>query len=128
MVRPQAVRADVRRSDKHGFSGRRVVGVRRGVPIPDEMCGEVVVASPGTPMTHHVILAETLEKVRPGVHLANVVQGGPVDREALLDALDEGRVARATFDVSDAAHLPEGRWTCTRPRELLGLVDRAEGY
>jgi phosphoglycerate dehydrogenase-like enzyme len=68
----------------------------------------LVVAAPSTPATWHLLGAEALAGVKPGVHVVNVSRGRLIDQAALLEALDDGRVARATLDVADPEPLPSG--------------------
>lgn len=66
----------------------------------------VVIAAPATPDTHHIINDKTLAAVKPGVHLVNIARGSLVDQDALLAALDDGRVACASLDTVDPEPLP----------------------
>ena len=43
--------------------------------------------------------AEELKKVKPGVVIVNTARGGSIDEDALLAALNEGRVKAAALDV-----------------------------
>jgi phosphoglycerate dehydrogenase-like enzyme len=99
-----------------------VLGYRRRAVAPDlpgiTVCAEladllgrsdhVVIAAPATPDTHHLINAETLATIKPGAHLVNIARGSLVDQDALLAALDDGRVARASLDTVDPEPLPSG--------------------
>jgi phosphoglycerate dehydrogenase-like enzyme len=49
--------------------------------------------------TQHIINAETIAKMRPGVYLINTARGPCIDESALLQALDSGHVAAAALDV-----------------------------
>ena len=54
---------------------------------------------PKTAETVGLINADALKKVKPNVHIINAARGGVLDETALLDALNEGRVAGAGLDV-----------------------------
>jgi D-3-phosphoglycerate dehydrogenase len=49
--------------------------------------------------TRHLLDKETLAKVKNGVRIVNAARGPLIDPDALLDALDSGRVAGAALDV-----------------------------
>ncbi len=54
---------------------------------------------PRTKATERLISWERLAKVKRGARLINAARGGIVDEEAVLDALVDGRLAGAAFDV-----------------------------
>lgn len=54
---------------------------------------------PGAPSTRKLIGAAELAMVKPGCRIVNCARGGILDEEALLQALDAGRVAGAALDV-----------------------------
>lgn len=79
----------------------------------------VVLAAPGTPQTRHLVDREALRRAKPGLHLVNVARGSLVDQQALLEALDDGRVGRASLDVTDPEPLPAGHPFYTHRRVRL---------
>ncbi|MEL7105964.1 MAG: phosphoglycerate dehydrogenase [Pseudomonadota bacterium] len=54
---------------------------------------------PLTEKTKNILSAEAIAKLKPGVRIVNCARGGLVDEAALAEALKEGRVAGAAFDV-----------------------------
>ncbi|HAF70565.1 MAG: D-isomer specific 2-hydroxyacid dehydrogenase, NAD-binding [Acetothermia bacterium 64_32] len=56
---------------------------------------------PLTESTRHLIDAEALAKMKPTCCLINTSRGGVVDQQALIRALQEGRIAGACLDVTD---------------------------
>jgi phosphoglycerate dehydrogenase-like enzyme len=54
----------------------------------------VVLATPLTPETHHLIGAAQLRKMKPEAFLINVARGAVVDQEALVCALRDGVIRR----------------------------------
>lgn len=52
--------------------------------------------------TRHLIDAAALRRLRPGSYLVNTARGGLVDAAALADALRDGTLAGAAFDVLEA--------------------------
>ena len=99
-----------------------VVALRRRVALPGladvellaslhELLGRsdhVVIAAPATAATRGMFDAAAFSAIKPGAHLVNVARGSLVDQEALLAALDDGRLAMATLDVVDPEPLPVG--------------------
>ncbi|MCR8547490.1 glyoxylate reductase (NADP(+)) [Salipiger sp. P9] len=79
----------------------------------------LVLALPLTDQTRRSFDAEMFALARPGQHLVNVSRGGIVDQEALMAALDSGRLSFATLDVTDPEPLPEGHPLWTHPKVLL---------
>lgn len=100
----------------------RVIGYRRSdspAPVPGmEMesslekalgsADHIVVTAPATPATNHLIGEESLRWVKPGAHLVNIARGPLVDSDALMAAIDDGRIARASLDVAEGEPLPAG--------------------
>lgn len=72
--------------------------------LPD--CDVVSVHCPLTPATRNIIDADRLVHFRPGALLVNTSRGGTVDSEALVAALQSGRVGAAALDVTEPEPLP----------------------
>lgn len=105
-------------------SGEPVEHVERLVPL-DQLVAAVadvdaiVVTLPGTAQTHHLIDAEVLAAVKPGVIIASVGRGTVIDEEALLAGLDDGRISFAALDVFEQEPLEESSPMWTHPRVLV---------
>ncbi|MGO8873466.1 MAG: NAD(P)-dependent oxidoreductase [Acidimicrobiales bacterium] len=117
-----------------GLAFRMHVEALRRTPVPPPVDGitlspdlptllgradHLVVAAPATPATRHLLDEAAFAAVKSGVHLVNVARGTLVDQDALLRALDDGRVARATLDVVDPEPLPEGHPLYSHPSVRL---------
>lgn len=68
----------------------------------------LVLAAPYTPETHHIINREALSGMKKGAHIVNVARGGLIDQDALLEALEGGRIGSASIDVTEPEPLPAG--------------------
>lgn len=114
-------------------TGARVTAVRRR-RLPSAVAGvellesveeviasaeHLVLAMPRTPATNHMIDASVLSHARPNAHLINVGRGSVLDQDALVAALDSGRLGFATLDVTEPEPLPEGHPLWTHPRVRL---------
>ena len=64
-----------------------------------------------------MIDARALEAIpaQAGLHLVNVSRGALIDQEALRAALADGRIARASLDVTTPEPLPAGHWLYSHP-------------
>ena len=62
---------------------------------------------PKTAETAHLINAEALAKMKPGVRIINCARGGIIDEEALAEAVKEGKIAGAALDVFESEPLGE---------------------
>lgn len=105
--------------------GMRVVATKRDVHaryaaevVPDALYPQeelprllaesdhVCIALPYTPETHHLFNAETLAHMKPTATLYNIARGRIVDENALIAALQNGRIAGAGLDVFEEEPLP----------------------
>jgi phosphoglycerate dehydrogenase-like enzyme len=68
----------------------------------------LIIAMPLTGATRRQVDAAALTKVKPGVHLVNISRGAILDQDALIAALNSGRVGAASLDVSEPEPLPNG--------------------
>jgi phosphoglycerate dehydrogenase-like enzyme len=68
----------------------------------------MVLAAPATAATARIIDQAALSGIKRGAHFVNVSRGSLVDQDALLQALDDGRVALASLDVVEPEPLPAG--------------------
>jgi len=59
----------------------------------------VSVNCPHTPETHHLVNAHRLSQMRPDAYFVNTARGDIVDENALIEALEQGRIAGAGLDV-----------------------------
>jgi phosphoglycerate dehydrogenase-like enzyme len=75
----------------------------------------VVLALPETPETRGIVDASLLAAAKPGLHLINVGRGSAIDEDALLKALDDARIGRATLDVTAPEPPPAGSRLYTHP-------------
>ncbi len=66
----------------------------------------VVILVPLTALTTGLFDAQRLDALPDGAHIINVARGPIIDDEALLAALDSGKIASATLDVFNEEPLP----------------------
>jgi phosphoglycerate dehydrogenase-like enzyme len=92
--------------------GRDVAGAARSLSIDDigDAWGDathVVIATPATGGTRHLVGARELEAMRDDAWLVNVARGSVVDTDALVDALRSNAIGGAALDVTDPEPLPD---------------------
>lgn len=93
--------------------GMRVLPVRRrrefGDPTVDEVIAEsdyVILSTPLTPSTYHLMNRERLAQMRASAVLINVARGAVVDEQALIQILEKNGIHGAALDVFETEPLP----------------------
>lgn len=114
--------------------GAGVVAARRRRHLPTGVAGvelldaledvvaaadHLVLALPATDATRRLIGADVLARAKPTLHLVNVARGSVLDQDALIAALDAGRLGFATLDVTDPEPLPADHPLWRHPRVRL---------
>ena len=66
----------------------------------------VVVSTPLTTETRHLLDAEAIGRMKPDAYLIVVSRGGIVDEAALVEAMQRGHLAGAALDVTEQEPLP----------------------
>jgi D-3-phosphoglycerate dehydrogenase / 2-oxoglutarate reductase len=74
---------------------------------------------PLTEATRGLVGTDLLERMPSGSYLVNTSRGGLVDLDALLSALDSGRLAGAALDVLPQEPPPQDHPLLTHPRALI---------
>jgi phosphoglycerate dehydrogenase-like enzyme len=105
--------------------GMRVLALKRHAPAspdpliaqffkPSElstmlgMCDYVVVATPLTAETRHMISDSAFAAMKPNAVVINIGRGPVIDQSALVRALTEKRIKGAGLDVFEQEPIPEG--------------------
>jgi phosphoglycerate dehydrogenase-like enzyme len=79
----------------------------------------VVLTLPETPETRGTIDADALGRMRADAVLVNVSRGGLIDEDALVDALESGRIRGAALDTFRTEPLPADHLLWQTPRTLI---------
>ena len=104
------------------MGAKRIVGVRRS-DKPGDLCYDemytfsqldrvlpqteiLVMALPSTPETAGILSRERIALLPPDAIVVNVGRGTAVDQDALMEALNAGRIAGAALDVMVPEPLP----------------------
>ena len=93
-------------------TGHEVEGFDRVLPMDDldqvlPDADLLVLTLPGTRQTDDLITKERLASMKKTAFLVNVGRGNCIDQDALIDALNHGRLAGAALDVFRTEPIPE---------------------
>jgi D-3-phosphoglycerate dehydrogenase / 2-oxoglutarate reductase len=97
------------------IDGVKLAGLNEVIANSDVLC----LHAPGGVETRHMINAESLGRMKAGSYLINCARGSLVDQDALLDALDSGRLAGAALDVTEPEPLPVDHRLLHHPRAMI---------
>lgn len=70
-------------------------------------CHIVVITTPYTEETHHLVNRDIFESMRDGTYIINIARGSIIDEKALIDSLKSGKIRKAALDVFEKEPLPE---------------------
>jgi phosphoglycerate dehydrogenase-like enzyme len=104
--------------------GMRVIGIRKNPDIPVDCVDDLyppdklneilpsldylVLAAPATPETTGMMGRRQLDLMKPSAFLVNIARGDIIDQDALIDALENERLAGAAIDVFIPDPIPDG--------------------
>lgn len=76
----------------------------------------ITIHVPHTTSTHYMVNAESINKMKDGVLIIDTSRGGVIEGNALLEALESGKVAGAALDVFEVEPPIAGDPLSTHPR------------
>jgi len=105
-------------------SPREVAGFDRVHPMAELMTvlpelDYLVLLTPYSPATHHMIDAKVFAAMKPTAYLVNLARGGVVDEDALIEALRSKTIAGAALDVFNQEPLPPDNPLWTFPNVII---------
>lgn len=115
--------------------GMRVIGIRRNfnqtAPHVEAMFGPdrlldllpeadfVVLTIPFTQETKKLFSEREFHAMKPTAYIINIGRGGTIDEEALVEAINEGKIAGAGLDVFEKEPLPSNSPLWTTPNVII---------
>lgn len=78
---------------------KRLEVTRATVEEIAEQADFITVHTPLTPKTKGIVNEDFFNLAKPNLQIINVARGGIIDEDALIKALDEGKIAKAALDV-----------------------------
>lgn len=81
----------------------------------------LILAAPGTAETRGMVGTAELAALKPGARLVNIGRGELVDQDALIAALECGRLAGAFLDVTEPEPLPPEHPLWSAPNCLISM-------
>lgn len=79
----------------------------------------ITVHTPLTPETRHLISKTQFELMKSGIRIINCARGGIIDELALVEAIDQGIVAGAAFDVFEVEPPAKDHPFLTNPKVIV---------
>ena len=83
---------------------------------------------PSLPSTHHMINAETIRRMKDGVHIINTARGPIIDEKALYEGLKSGKIKGAAIDVYEQEPVDPTNPLFTLPNFIGTPHTAAESY
>ena len=108
-----------RRPERGGPPGTRWVGGPHDLPRLASESDCLVIAAPHTGATAGAVDRAVLERLPRHAVVLNVSRGSLLDEVALLELIDQGRLAGAALDVFSVEPLPESHAFWGHPRVLV---------
>lgn len=79
----------------------------------------LVLLTPYSAQTQALVGADVFAAMKPSAYLINLARGGVVDEDALVAALEQGRLAGAALDVFNEEPLPAGHKLWSLPNVII---------
>lgn len=84
-----------------------------------KLCDYLVLLTPLTEQTRHMLNADVLSGMRPQSVVVNLARGGVIDEQALIEALRKGVIGGAILDVFSEEPLPKFSPLWTLPNVII---------
>jgi phosphoglycerate dehydrogenase-like enzyme len=135
-----AAKRDLMDLEDHGYMpegmGDRMAEIPDRLYPPEALrsmasvCDFVVITVPLTPKTRGLVGKAVLQAMKPSAFLMDVSRGGVVDHGALVEALNEKKIAGAALDVYPLEPLPQSSPLWELPNVILSphVAGAAQNY
>jgi phosphoglycerate dehydrogenase-like enzyme len=119
MLKPLGARIVAVNRSGRPMHGAELTGAAGTLPdvLPD--ADFIVLAAALTPETSGLFDEAMIAHAKPGAWIVNVGRGGLIETDALVSALQEGRLGGAGLDVTDPEPLPDGHPLWGMPNVII---------